>query len=77
MSMVIAMYAGIKFIALYTKHNPVTSSYYKQNEAADELTIDLKERNFRIAFTVEDYAATETKDDPRYVKWIFRLYGKR
>ena len=31
-----------------------------------------------MAVAIEDYnSPKKLKDDPRYVKWMFRLYGKR
>ena len=33
--------------------------------------------NFRIAFTVEGYIDKKRKDDPRFVKYLVRLYGKK
>ena len=40
--------------------------------------LNLSERKFRIAFAVEDYnQPIKLKNDPSYVKWVFRLYGKK
>ena len=40
--------------------------------------LNMNEANFRIAVTIEDYySPRELKIDPKYVKWIFRMYGKR
>ena len=40
--------------------------------------INLSERNFRMAVTIEDfYSPSKQKNDKRYVKWLFRLVGKR
>ena len=38
--------------------------------------VNLKERNLRFAFGIEGYLDKQLKDDPRYVKWIVRLYTK-
>ena len=53
-------------------------SYLKDNSySLNGESINLSERNFRIAVTIEDYfAPKKLKNDERYVKWIFRLYGK-
>ena len=36
----------------------------------------MNERNVRIAFAFEGYRDLELKDNPRYVRWIFRVYSK-
>ena len=36
----------------------------------------MNERNVRIAFAFEGFRDKELKDDPRYVRWIFRQYYK-
>ena len=75
---VVLMYAGLKFSHLMDKHNPVMSSYYKEDYYANGEAVDLSERNFRMAISVEDYLEPiMQKNDPRYVKWQFRLWGKR
>ena len=54
------------------------SEYFKENEFANGFPVNLKQRNFRMAVNVEDYHKPyELKDDPKYVKWIFRMYGMR
>ena len=39
--------------------------------------LDLTRIGFKMAFSVEGYLDSELKDDPRYVKYIVRIYGKR
>ena len=41
-----------------------------------EETVNMKEIGFRMAFTMENYLTKETLNDPRYVKWIVRMYGR-
>ena len=42
------------------------------------IPVNLNERNYRIAFTVESYLDPKMhKRDPRFVKYLFRLIGKR
>ena len=54
------------------------SSYYKEDYYANGEAVNLSERNFRMAISVEDYLEPiKQKNDPRYVKWQFRLWGKR
>ena len=52
---VVLMYAGLKFTQLMTKHNPVMSSYSKEDYYENDEKIDMGERNFRMAITVENY----------------------
>ena len=42
-----------------------------------EEVLSLKEINFKIAFSVEGYVEREVKDDPRYVKYLVRTFGKK
>ena len=73
---VVLMYAGLKFSHLMDKHNPVMSSYYKEDYYANGEAVNLSERNFRMAVSVENlYGSFKLKDDERYVKWLFRLVG--
>ena len=37
--------------------------------------LDLNQINFRLAFSVEGYHLRDLKDDPRYVKYLVRLFG--
>ena len=54
------------------------SAYFKDDAHAHDFKFNLKEKNFRLAVSIEDYfAPRRLKDDPKYVKWIFRLYGKK
>ena len=72
------MYSGLKFEQLISRHNPTMSSYYKMNEYSNGQAINLRELNFKMAVTVENFnSPKKQKNDPRYVKWIFRMYGKR
>ena len=75
--MTVFMYSMIKLGHLVTKHNPNISTFYKDNEMYG-ISLNLNERKFRFAFTVESYRQPkEQKNDPRYVKYLVRYYGKR
>ena len=39
--------------------------------------MDLNEVGFRMAVSVEGFGPDDLKDDKRYVKYIFRMYGKK
>ena len=61
---------------MMSKYNPNINDYYVDLEKGQDVI--LNEANFRIAFTVEDYYAPyQLKDDDRYVRWLFRVLGKK
>ena len=42
------------------------------------VSLNLNQKNFRIAFTVESYLnPKKQKRDENYVKYLFRLYGRK
>ena len=70
------LYAVIKTIHLVNASNPVMSAltipgYYS---SMDRFYLD--EANFRMAFAVEGYLDGENKNDPSYVKWVARIFGR-
>ena len=76
----VLLYATVKFNHLYTRHNPHLSSYFTDIAKTDSINLeeDPYYKEFKIAFSVEDYfSPKKLKNDPRYTKWIFRLFGKR
>ena len=78
LSLVISMYGLLKFLQLIEKHNPNISFYYEENGMAFGRVLNAHERGFRIALTVESYLKpNHQKNDPKYVKYLFRLTGKR
>ena len=52
--MTVFMYSMIKLGHLVSKHNPNISTYYKDKEMYGR-SLNLNERKFRFAFTVESY----------------------
>ena len=71
------MYTTIKCSHLLTKHNPNISAYKIEDELSETL-VNLNDYNFRLAFTVENFYGTKgQKNDSKYVKYMFRKYGKR
>ena len=72
------MYAALKFSHLTDKHNPMMSSYFKEDYYKSEDLINLSERRVRLAFTIEDHLdPKKQKSDPKYVKWLVRQSGQR
>ena len=73
---VVLMYSIIRFEHMISKYNPEINDYYIDITKGQEA--NLNEINYRIAFTIEDYyAPRQIKDDERYVKWVFRVFGKK
>ena len=71
------MYGTLKFKDLFTKPNPIINIFYKENEMSG-VALNFNGRDFRAAFTVESFLAPiQKKDDPRYVKYLARIYGKK
>ena len=73
----VLLYATVKFIQLKQLANPVVSSYIKELYFGIDEHLNMNERNFKVAFAVEGFRTKDLKYDPRYVKWIFRMYGKK
>ena len=70
-------YGAVKFGQMMSKHNPFISEITEINFFDIETKLDLNEIKFRMAFSVEGFLDKEIKDDPRYVKYIVRMVGKR
>ena len=71
------VYGTIKLLQLVDKHNPNVSEVSELDFYNFEEVLSLKEINFKIAFSVEGYLEREVKDDPRYVKYLVRTFGKK
>ena len=74
---VIIFYTSVKFVHLTSRHNPSTSSMRQSYFYDSEKQVDLVQEGLRVAFGVEGYLDGETKDDPRFVKYLVRIFGKR
>ena len=73
---IVLLYASVKFMHLQTRHNPTMSSYFKDTDP--NFSVDLNSLDFRIAFAVEDFLLPKKlKNSPKYVKWLFRLFGRK
>ena len=75
--MTVFTYGTLKFSNLISKPSPIINSYYTETEMSD-VTLNLNERNYKFAFTIESFfEPNHQKNDPRYVKYLVREYGKR
>ena len=60
---------------LMKKHNPLVSQVLDKDIFTFEDKLALADIDFRIAFTFEGYLSREIKNDPRYVKYLVRIFG--
>ena len=74
---IVLLYAVVKFIQLESRENPNITEYMETFKTDSESPINLNSLNGRIAFSFEGYRDKNIKDDPRFVKWIFRIYGRK
>ena len=74
--MVMILYASIKFAHLISRHNPNISSHRQQYYFDSSHVVDLKQEDLRFAFSVTGFLDNKVKDDPAYVKYLVRLFGK-
>lgn len=68
-------YAAVKFVQLMGKHNPNVSEVWERNIHDSNDRLSLNAINFKMAFSVEGYHVREMKNDPRYVKYLVRIFG--
>ena len=76
MLLTLAAYAFIRFTVLTSRSNPNINKFEVMDFYENIESVDLNEIGFKFAFTVENYMLGEVRDDPHYVKWIIRIYGK-
>ena len=59
------------------KHNPHISEVTNRYEFTSEDKMNVNERRFRFAFTIEGFLDREMKDDPAFVKYIVRVLSRK
>ena len=60
-----------------SRHNPNISSFRRQSYFDSSRVLSFKEYDLRFAFNIEGYLDDKVKDDPNYVKYLVRMYGKK
>ena len=70
-------YGSLKFYHLISKHNANVTSVLETDVFDFNEITNLSEAGFRLAFSVRGFNSLELKDDPRYVKYLVRMYGKK
>ena len=74
MAFVLTSYGLVKLDHLLDKHNPQINTLQKQLFYDETERLDFQESEVHIAFNVESLDGGETKNDPRYVKMLARLF---
>ena len=74
---IIMLYALVQFLNLASNKNLNLSIFVDEHHFNKDDKYNLNESNFRIAVAIEGFRKKDMKDDPRFVKWIFRVYGKK
>ena len=65
-------YGSLKFIHLMEKRNPQVIQVTERGVFGSDDIIDLDDIGFKFAFTIENYASNERRDDPAFVKYIVK-----
>ena len=69
-------YTGTKAIELRERAHPIIVQNTRKGEIGADVTVKVNEIGFRMAFSLENYLTRDTVDDPRYIKWLVRMYGR-
>ena len=70
-------YASVKFNILVDRKNPTLAQIDKPGALDDSEVFNFRQAGLQLAFNVENMYTRETKNDPRYVKIITRLSGRK
>ena len=73
----IMFYGSIKLVHLLSRHGPSISFHKEPDYFNSDKIVDFHEDKLRVAFGVEGFLDGETKDDPSFVKYMVRNYGKK
>ena len=74
---IVVLYASIKSVQLQSRSNPIISAFEQSSDWTAENPINFNERNMKVAFAFEGFRDKKMKADPRYVRWIIRIFGKK
>ena len=72
---IMLIYGSIKIIQLITFHNPNVTEHLEKTVFDSSEQLDLNKIGFKLAFSVTGYHSRELKNDPRYVKYLVRIFG--
>ena len=69
-------YAALKMIELSSGRNPTINDSKIDGHFGNSETVYLNEIGWKMAFSIENMGTRDAINDPRYVKWIVRVYEK-
>ena len=70
-------YGLVKTIQLIDKSNVQIAKYEQGAESTVAVPFDYKSTNAKLAVSIQGFEDQTYKNDPRYVKWFVRLFGKK
>ena len=70
------LYAILRLIVLMRGSNPQINVITSRNLIQNDEILNLNEMNYRMAFVVEGFADKRRRSDPRYVKYIARIWNE-
>ena len=70
------IFATMKMVQFFTGHNPEISVFTSLGYVQADDKVNLNDINFRMALVVEGFADRKRKADPRYVKYIARIWNE-
>ena len=76
-AVIVLIYAASKTSHIQSVTGQTISMYETAQETSLENKLNLNDRNFRIAFSFEHFGTGKLVNDPRYVRWIFRISGTK
>ena len=76
-AVIVLIYAISKTTHLQSVTGQTISMYFESQDTSKENLLNLNEREFRIAFSFENFATKQLMGDPRYVRWIIRMMGTK
>ena len=71
------LYAGIKLTMLVNQENPNVSTFMEELMLTSDDKLNLKDAGMRFAWSIEHYTNKKLLNDPRYVKILMRMSGRR
>ena len=76
-TLVVICYGLTKSTHLQSVRGATISTYEEKANSSPDNGLNINDRNLRFAFAFEGYLDRKIKNDPRYVKWIFRQSYKK
>ena len=73
----IIAYGSNKAVELYKKNNPLVNIVKKPNAIDEAEIINIGASDFRFTFSIEKNSAKWFADDPAFMRWRVRHYGRK